>query len=235
MNDRDRNDSGQFADGIEPDTVLDVFDARDDLARPITAGDVVDELEIARRTAHNKLGNLVERGTLKTRKIGARGRVYWRPIPADTDDTQGGENAHTRREIDPILDESNGSDTTENDEEATEAFDASDLQGNPKNTIDEIDDGDDPIGDALIEWEPSTEVRAKTARAQTRRAAQYLREHAPERFKKSEFVDALADDCTLGDRNWWERAVQPGLRRLEDAGIVEFRLGHHDYKWVGDD
>jgi hypothetical protein len=45
--------------------------------------DVVDELGIARRTAHNKLNALVERGELKTRKIGARGRVWWVPIPAE--------------------------------------------------------------------------------------------------------------------------------------------------------
>jgi len=85
---RDRNESGQFADGIDPETVLDVVDAREDLGRPATAGDVVDELGIARRTAHNKLGALVERGVLETRKIGARGRVWWRPIPADSVDTQ---------------------------------------------------------------------------------------------------------------------------------------------------
>jgi len=85
---RDRNESGQYADGIDPETVLDVVDAREDLGRPVTAGDVVDELGIARRTAHNKLGALVERGVLETRKIGARGRVWWRPIPADSVDTQ---------------------------------------------------------------------------------------------------------------------------------------------------
>jgi len=65
-----------------------LVDAREDPGRPVTAGDVVDELGIARRTAHNKLGALVERGVLETRKIGARGRVWWRPIPADSVDTQ---------------------------------------------------------------------------------------------------------------------------------------------------
>lgn len=83
---RERNDAGQYADGIDPDTVIDVFDAREDLARPVTAGDVVDELGIARRTAHNKLNALVERGELETRKIGARGRVWWRAIPARESD-----------------------------------------------------------------------------------------------------------------------------------------------------
>ena len=82
---RDRNKRGRYADGIDPETVMDVFDARDDAARPVTATDVVEELGIARRTAHNKLNALVERGTLDTRKIGARGRVWWIPERGDAD------------------------------------------------------------------------------------------------------------------------------------------------------
>ena len=82
---RDRNERGRYADGIDPETVMDVFDARDDAARPVTASDVVEELGIARRTAHNKLNALVERGTLDTRKIGARGRVWWIPDRGDAD------------------------------------------------------------------------------------------------------------------------------------------------------
>ena len=81
---RDRNDRGRYADGIDPETVMDVFDDREDTARPVTATDVVDELGIARRTAHNKLNALVERGELDTRKIGARGRVWWVPNPRET-------------------------------------------------------------------------------------------------------------------------------------------------------
>ena len=82
---RDRNERGRYADGIDPETVMDVFAAREDAARPVTASDVVEELGIARRTAHNKLNALVERGTLDTRKIGARGRVWWIPDHGDTD------------------------------------------------------------------------------------------------------------------------------------------------------
>ena len=77
--DRDRNDQVQYADRVDPETVLKVFHDRDDTARPVTAGDVVEELGIARRTAHNKLNALVERGVLETRKVGARGRVWWTP------------------------------------------------------------------------------------------------------------------------------------------------------------
>ena len=105
---RDRNDRGRYADGIDPETVMEVFDARDDAARPVTATDVVDELGIARRTAPNKLNALVERGTLDTRKIGARGRVWWIPDRGDADTFDGeelrGDPATT------LADESDGSD-----------------------------------------------------------------------------------------------------------------------------
>ena len=86
---RDRNDRGRYADGIDPETVMEVFDAREDAARPVTATDVVDELEIARRTAHNKLNALVERGTLDTRKIGGAGAGMVDPRP--------GRRRHARR------------------------------------------------------------------------------------------------------------------------------------------
>jgi len=76
---RDRNETGRFDDAIPPEDVLDIFDALEDTARPLTASDVIDELGIARRTAHNKLNRLVERGELETRKVGARGRVWWVP------------------------------------------------------------------------------------------------------------------------------------------------------------
>jgi len=80
---RDRNDHGKYDDRIPPETVLDVFNARQDRARPLTAGDITEEMEIARRTAHNKLNALVERGELETRKVGARGRVWWTPDRGD--------------------------------------------------------------------------------------------------------------------------------------------------------
>jgi hypothetical protein len=77
---RARNDQGQYVGRIPLDDVVAVFEARDDRARPLTASDVMDALDCSRRTAHNKLNELVERGVLDTRKVGARSRVWWVPI-----------------------------------------------------------------------------------------------------------------------------------------------------------
>ena len=206
--DRDRNEAGQYADGIDPETVLDVFDAREDRARPVTASDVVDALGIARRTAHNKLNALVERGVLETRKVGARGRVFWVPLRDESDATREPRDAAGQSSYGP-------DDADEPPRDDADGHAADQLDG------------------ALVGWEPETQVDAKTARAQTRRTAEYLREHAPERFTKSELQTALAGESTLGERSWWERAVRPGLQRLADTGLVEYRAGNHDYRWKG--
>ncbi|MEA5408660.1 ArsR family transcriptional regulator [Haloarculaceae archaeon H-GB2-1] len=62
-----------------------MFETRDDWARPLTASDVMGELDCSRRTAHNKLNELVDRDLLKTRKVGSRSRVWWIPIEQPPD------------------------------------------------------------------------------------------------------------------------------------------------------
>ena len=68
--------------------VLAVFEQRSDRAKPLTASDVMDAVNCSRRTAHNKLGELVETGALETRKVGARSRVWWIPMPVATDSAE---------------------------------------------------------------------------------------------------------------------------------------------------
>lgn len=80
--DRERNANGQYVGRIPPEAALEAFDSREDVARPVTASDVMDVLDCSRRTAHNKLNALVDEGVLATRKVGARGRVWWIPIEA---------------------------------------------------------------------------------------------------------------------------------------------------------
>ena len=75
---------GDIADGsveaVPLSAVIEVFDQRQDAARPLTATDVMEAVDCSRRTAHNKLNELVERGVLETRKVGPRSRGWWTPI-----------------------------------------------------------------------------------------------------------------------------------------------------------
>lgn len=65
---------------IVPGDVLEIFEAREDRAEPLTASEIADDLSCARKTAYNKLQTLKEDGTLTSKKVGGRSRVYWVPI-----------------------------------------------------------------------------------------------------------------------------------------------------------
>ncbi|TYL38428.1 PAS sensor protein [Natronococcus pandeyae] len=59
-----------------------VLEAVDDLAppgTPLTTPEVADEFDCTARTIYNKLDSLVDDGVLETKKVGSRGRVWWRP------------------------------------------------------------------------------------------------------------------------------------------------------------
>jgi len=61
-----------------------LVDAREDPGRPVTAGDVVDELGIARRTAHNKLGGSSSAASWRHARSA---RATRQPLPAERGST----------------------------------------------------------------------------------------------------------------------------------------------------
>jgi predicted DNA binding protein/GAF domain-containing protein len=68
---------------VPAEAALAVFERRADPGAPLTAPEVAEELDCARRTAHAKLEELADHGDLRTKKVGARGRVWWLPPDAD--------------------------------------------------------------------------------------------------------------------------------------------------------
>lgn len=202
---REHGEKGEFVETITLGDVLEVFD---DVRGPVVlSADVADRLECSRETARRKLERLYDRGELDRRKV-ARRVIYWRP------DGQG----DTAGRVVSSNNEGNGPSGP----------------SHPTGGASRPSTPGDPIGEVLEGWEPDTQTPAETARAQTRRVATYLRERGG-RHTKSDLVDALADDSTLSDRVWWERAVRPGLQKLDGEGLVEYRPGHHDYQYIGEE
>ncbi|MDB9235766.1 helix-turn-helix domain-containing protein [Halorubrum ezzemoulense] len=167
---RARNDRGRYADGIDPETVMDVFDARDDAARPVTATDVVEELGIARRTAHNKLNALVERGTIDTRKIGARGRVWWIPDRRETGATDARADA-----VDAATD---GPADTSADAHGADGAGEADALDTARERIEELD-----LAGSGADYDRRRDAVLKMY--------EHLRERPGERVSKSDFADLL--------------------------------------------
>jgi len=220
---RDRNDQGRYSDRIPPEDVLEVFADRDDRARPLTAADVVDALGIARRTAHNKLNRLVERGELATRKVGARGRVWWVPLPGD--DVRG----ESDREPPATPSDAGAGDTAGRDAGGREH-----AQTAPGATArDDVDQ--DPIGDALDGWRPgrSPGEKREQQRAAGRAALEYLRGRSV--ATAAEFREDVAPEHPVDGQSpdtWWKNTARPALNRARDAGVVEFKDGVKEWRWV---
>lgn len=59
--------------------VLRVFRQRSDSYEPMTSSEIAEALECSRQTAVNRLEELTEESSLETKKVGARGRVWWLP------------------------------------------------------------------------------------------------------------------------------------------------------------
>lgn len=57
--------------------VLGVFRQRSDPCEPMTSSEIAEVLGCSRHTAHNRLEELSEENAIKTKKVGARGRVWW--------------------------------------------------------------------------------------------------------------------------------------------------------------
>lgn len=66
---------------------LEVFEQAASPCTPLTTSEVADKVGVSRRTAYDRLERLVEYDDLNTKKVGARGRVWWRPHPTDVNGT----------------------------------------------------------------------------------------------------------------------------------------------------
>ncbi len=77
---------GSNTPSVTLEDVLAVFEQQDRPRAPLTAPEVADLVDCARRTAHQKLTTLSEQGELATKKVGARGRIWWRTEPAQSGD-----------------------------------------------------------------------------------------------------------------------------------------------------
>lgn len=84
---------------------LAVFDRRDDTSEPLTTPEVADSLDAARRTVYKRLEKLVNRGDLKTKKVGANARIWWPPIAGPEHQAHVADNQHRRDEFESTVEE----------------------------------------------------------------------------------------------------------------------------------
>ncbi|QPV62149.1 PAS domain S-box protein [Halosimplex litoreum] len=71
-------DEGSLTDAMR--TTLALFD---DGGEPQTTTEIADRLDLGRRATYGRLDRLVERERLRTKKVGANARVWWRPVRSE--------------------------------------------------------------------------------------------------------------------------------------------------------
>ncbi|NGM68598.1 GAF domain-containing protein [Natronolimnobius sp. AArcel1] len=66
-----------------PDEVFDVFVTLGPPGTPFTTPEVAEEFDCTDRTIYNRLETLVEGDRIQTKKVGAKGRVWWQPVESE--------------------------------------------------------------------------------------------------------------------------------------------------------
>ena len=79
--DVDRAETGEFLAKYDDNDVVEAF--VEAFPEPLSASEISERVGCSRGTAHNRADHLVEEGLLKTKKLGARSRVFW--LDADGD------------------------------------------------------------------------------------------------------------------------------------------------------
>ncbi len=75
-------------DGVDEEDVFSVFDHLTDPTEPLTAGEVADAVGCSQRVAHDTLDSLTKQGQLKSKQLGKRIQVWWRPPTATGQDPE---------------------------------------------------------------------------------------------------------------------------------------------------
>lgn len=89
------------------------------------------------------------------------------------------------------------------------------------------------IYEALEGWPGKGATNRERRREVGARAVRWLRDRG-EPASASDFQDALFDGYPVPGQKpetWWRKTVRPALQECVDAGLVEYREGHHDYRW----
>jgi DNA-binding Lrp family transcriptional regulator len=212
-----RNQHGRFTPEHTDTDILAAVRAHE----PAATSEVADEVGMTRQGADRRLRRLRDTGRVNSKKIGASLVWFVRDhAHADADDSS----AEDVQDAGVTPDTGTEAVTPDRTREAESA---------------DVKPESDVVNDILGSWNPDGNINVYDARDEAADAVAWLRgvddDVREGRRTKSDFVDALAAESDRSERVWWERAVQPALRELAAHGLVEYRPGHHDYRWIGSD
>lgn len=190
---------------VTDEQIVEVFRASDDPV--LSTSEVADELPIGRRGTLKRLQSLVEDGTLESKPIGGRNTVWWL---SENDIADSGLSRET------VTDE------------RTPTFEAPEpTESAEEQPLEALDFPQGKDRDECIEAVLAARDYLEGAGNATMR--DFVTEVMPDHPIGYDVPDLQPGDRYRGA--WWRKIVKPGLKALPD---VEYRDGHHDYRYVGE-
>jgi len=189
-----------------PEDALDVFDARDDRAEPMTAPELSERLNCSRRTALNKLHDLADAGDVRSKKVGGRSKVWWVPI--------------------------HDAPSTDVARESGESTGETPARTSPAGNTGDSTNADTDRLTAVLDTLDATDDR----RAAVRACVEYLREHGTAQksgFIDDVYPDHAAGYGSAG--GWWNKIGKEYLNAVADeyaAVAAPEKEGAHTWRWV---
>ena len=81
-----------------------IFDHLGPPGTPFTTPEITAEFDCSDRTIYNRLDGLVEAGVIETKKVGAKGRVWWKPVESEQAGSIGSNGGPERLDSLPVFD-----------------------------------------------------------------------------------------------------------------------------------
>lgn len=179
---------------MSDDELISVFADTDDPV--LTASEIADQVAIGKRAVLNRLDALHEQGTVESKEVGARARVWWTQSTTPDKLTPSSIPNEGREQNDIAVTRSSAATVGTNGERQEKVAQ------------------DDTIETALDSAEiPGTEQQQERRRETLRAAYGYLREQGSAR--KSDFANDVYPDYTGGYSQpggaWWRKVIRPNL------------------------
>lgn len=190
----------------------------------ITAPYAAEEADYSLQYVRDRLNRLVEHGNARKIYEGLYELVEDPRENAETDHIAKSGSSSPEESVEREPDET-WEDTVSGDQEMNDLLNAG------------MDTETDSIEGVLEGWRPGRGGEEREQRRKAGRAAlEWLRDYDGRAsggdFKNALYKQHAPDD--QGEDTFWRKTARPAVQRAVDADLVEYREGHHDYRWVGD-
>jgi predicted transcriptional regulator len=105
----------------------------------------------------------------------------------------------------------------------------------PQSPSGDLDGGEDPIEGFIQSFYPNWNENVERRRDAVEAALKFIRDRGRP-AGRSDFETELLPGHSIPSQStdtWWKRTVRPGLNEAREAGLLEYREGHHDYRFTG--